>query len=30
MNAQVKDIVAKRGKGDIAKLLQAGDTWMVS
>ena len=29
MNAQVRDIVAKRGKGDIAKLLQAGDTWMV-
>jgi 2-oxoglutarate ferredoxin oxidoreductase subunit beta len=26
---QVKDVTAKRGQGDIAKLLLSGDTWEV-
>jgi 2-oxoglutarate ferredoxin oxidoreductase subunit beta len=26
---QINDVVAKRGKGDLAKLLQQGDTWEV-
>jgi len=26
---QIRDVVAKRGKGDLAKLLQQGDTWEV-
>ncbi|HEY2547914.1 MAG TPA: hypothetical protein VGI46_17715 [Candidatus Acidoferrum sp.] len=29
MNAQIKDVIAKRGPGDLAKLLRAGDTWEV-
>jgi 2-oxoglutarate ferredoxin oxidoreductase subunit beta len=29
MNDQVRDLVAKRGRGDLAKLLSAGDTWEV-
>jgi 2-oxoglutarate/2-oxoacid ferredoxin oxidoreductase subunit beta len=29
MNQQVKDVIAKRGTGDLAKLLRAGDTWEV-
>jgi hypothetical protein len=29
MNQQVKDVIAKRGRGDLAKLLRAGDTWEV-
>jgi 2-oxoglutarate/2-oxoacid ferredoxin oxidoreductase subunit beta len=29
MNAQVDDVIAKRGAGDLAKLLRAGDTWEV-
>ena len=29
MNQQVKDIIAKRGPGDLGKLLRAGDTWEV-
>jgi hypothetical protein len=29
MNQQVTDVIAKRGKGDLAKLLRAGDTWRV-
>ncbi|HYL10988.1 MAG TPA: 2-oxoacid:ferredoxin oxidoreductase subunit beta, partial [Candidatus Acidoferrales bacterium] len=29
MNQQIRDVVAKRGAGDIAKLLRAGDTWEV-
>jgi 2-oxoglutarate ferredoxin oxidoreductase subunit beta len=28
--AQIQDVIAKRGKGDIAKLLRTGDTWVVS
>jgi 2-oxoglutarate ferredoxin oxidoreductase subunit beta len=28
--AQIKDVISKRGKGDIAKLLRTGDTWIVS
>jgi 2-oxoglutarate ferredoxin oxidoreductase subunit beta len=27
--AQIDEIVAKRGKGDLVKLLRAGDTWEV-
>jgi hypothetical protein len=26
---QIHEVQAKRGKGDIAKLLRAGDTWEV-
>jgi hypothetical protein len=29
MNQQVKDVIAKRGTGDLAKLLRAGDIWEV-
>ncbi len=29
MNDQVKDVIAKRGRGNLDKLLQAGDTWEV-
>jgi 2-oxoglutarate ferredoxin oxidoreductase subunit beta len=29
MNQQIRDVIAKRGHGDISKLLQAGDTWEV-
>jgi hypothetical protein len=29
MNAQINEIIAKRGPGDLAKLLRAGDTWQV-
>jgi 2-oxoglutarate/2-oxoacid ferredoxin oxidoreductase subunit beta len=29
MNAQIDDVIAKRGQGDLAKLLRAGDTWEV-
>ena len=29
MNKQIKDVIAKRGPGDIAKLLRSGDTWEV-
>jgi 2-oxoglutarate ferredoxin oxidoreductase subunit beta len=24
---QIRDVIAKKGKGDLAKLLRAGDTW---
>jgi 2-oxoglutarate ferredoxin oxidoreductase subunit beta len=30
MNQQIKDVIAKRGPGDLAKLLRAGDTWEVT
>jgi len=29
MNQQIKDVIAKRGAGDLSKLLRAGDTWEV-
>jgi len=29
MNQQIKDVIAKRGPGDLGKLLRAGDTWEV-
>jgi hypothetical protein len=29
MAKQVQDIIAKRGPGDLEKLLHAGDTWEV-
>jgi 2-oxoglutarate ferredoxin oxidoreductase subunit beta len=29
MNQQIKDVIAKRGPGDLNKLLHAGDTWEV-
>jgi len=29
INDQVKDVIAKRGRGDLDKLLRAGDTWEV-
>jgi 2-oxoglutarate ferredoxin oxidoreductase subunit beta len=29
MNKQVQDVIARKGKGDLGKLLQAGDTWQV-
>ena len=29
MAAQIRNVIAKRGKGDLGKLLQAGDTWEV-
>jgi hypothetical protein len=29
MNEQVRAVIAKRGPGDLAKLLRAGDTWEV-
>jgi 2-oxoglutarate/2-oxoacid ferredoxin oxidoreductase subunit beta len=28
-NAQIQDVIAKRGKGDLERLLRAGDTWVV-
>ncbi len=28
-NSQIADVIAKRGKGDLEKLLRAGDTWVV-
>jgi len=28
-NAQIADVIAKRGKGDLDRLLRAGDTWVV-
>jgi len=27
MQQQIRDVIAKKGKGDLAKLLRAGDTW---
>ncbi len=27
--AQIQSVIAKRGKGDLGKLLRAGDTWEV-
>jgi 2-oxoglutarate/2-oxoacid ferredoxin oxidoreductase subunit beta len=29
INQQIRDVQAKKGKGDLAKLLRAGDTWEV-
>jgi 2-oxoglutarate ferredoxin oxidoreductase subunit beta len=29
VNQQIQDVIAKRGRGDIAKLLLEGDTWVV-
>jgi 2-oxoglutarate/2-oxoacid ferredoxin oxidoreductase subunit beta len=29
VNQQIQDVIAKRGRGDIAKLLGEGDTWVV-
>jgi hypothetical protein len=29
MAKQVQDVIAKRGTGDLAKLLRSGDTWEV-
>jgi 2-oxoglutarate ferredoxin oxidoreductase subunit beta len=29
VNDQIKDITAKKGAGDISKLLRSGDTWEV-
>jgi 2-oxoglutarate ferredoxin oxidoreductase subunit beta len=29
MNEQINEVIAKRGPGDLAKLLRAGDTWQV-
>jgi hypothetical protein len=29
MNQQIKDVIAKRGAGDLNNLLHAGDTWEV-
>jgi len=29
MQQQIRDVIAKKGKGDLAKLLRAGDTWEV-
>jgi 2-oxoglutarate/2-oxoacid ferredoxin oxidoreductase subunit beta len=29
INAQIQEVQARKGKGDLAKLLQAGDTWEV-
>jgi hypothetical protein len=29
MNHQIRDVIAKRGAGDVSKLLSAGDTWIV-
>jgi 2-oxoglutarate/2-oxoacid ferredoxin oxidoreductase subunit beta len=28
-NAQINDVIARRGKGDLERLLKAGDTWVV-
>jgi 2-oxoglutarate ferredoxin oxidoreductase subunit beta len=30
VNDQIKEVVAKKGPGDLAKLLRAGDTWEVT
>jgi hypothetical protein len=29
MNQQIKDVVTKRGRGNLTDLLRAGDTWEV-
>jgi hypothetical protein len=29
LNQQIKDVITKRGPGDLSKLLRAGDTWEV-
>jgi hypothetical protein len=29
MNQQINDVIAKRGAGDLNKILHAGDTWEV-
>ena len=29
VNGQIQDVIGKRGRGDLAKLLNAGDTWVV-
>jgi hypothetical protein len=29
MNQQINDVIAKRGPGDLNKILHAGDTWEV-
>jgi hypothetical protein len=29
INQQIRDVQAKRGTGDLAKLLRGGDTWQV-
>lgn len=29
INSQIQDVIAKKGKGDLAKLLRTGDTWEV-
>ena len=29
LNAQIKEVIAKRGPGDLNKLLRSGDTWQV-
>jgi hypothetical protein len=29
LNQQIKEVIAKRGPGDLHKLLRAGDTWQV-
>jgi hypothetical protein len=29
INEQVREVIQKKGAGDLAKLLQAGDTWEV-
>jgi len=29
LNQQIKDVIAKRGAGDLSKLLRTGDTWEV-
>jgi 2-oxoglutarate ferredoxin oxidoreductase subunit beta len=29
MNRQIREVIARKGRGDLAKLLQAGDTWEV-
>jgi 2-oxoglutarate ferredoxin oxidoreductase subunit beta len=29
MAKQIQDVIAKRGPGDLSKLLNAGDTWEV-
>jgi len=30
VNSQIRDVQSKRGVGDLAKLLHAGDTWQVT
>jgi hypothetical protein len=29
MSKQIQDVIAKRGAGDLSKLLHSGDTWEV-